>query len=452
MTPKSEKKINVLFAEDEGDLREVVTFYIESHFPAVVTDVKSGNEAIEKLKEHQYDLILSDYHMKNGSGGDLFKYLVSTGQKIPFVLFSGGGNIKSYPEFKDHPVFEFIEKPAFVEPIKNIFQRHLSGEAQDEIRLSPPSNFVRIKARNLLLLHSLPCDVYLKLTDAKYVKVLNLGDHFDVEQFNRFREKTVQYLYLLYEDSAKFLDVFSKEILMFLEAKGDEAEEHLFETSANIQNVVSEMANAMGFTPEVRELAMTNTNLALNFLQRHKKLNQLLQHIKVDSEGYLYQHSVALAYLSSGLALQMGWDSEATLFKLSLAAFLHDITLTNAALAHVRSLQDVDLSEADREIVRMHPQKAAAIAAGFTDVPPDVDTIVAQHHEAADGHGFPFGLSHTRIAPLACLFIISQDIIDYFHEKGTPINLAEFVKTHEGIYMQGYFKKVYMNLALNSAA
>ena len=82
-------------------------------------------------------------------------------------------------------------------------------------------------------------------------------------------------------------------------------------------------------------------------------------------------------------------------------------------------------------------------------MPPDVDSIIAQHHERPDGSGFPRGLTHLRIGPLATVFIVAHDIVTYLFdndiaganvEKG--LDLDKFIEQKSKTYQMGTFKKV----------
>src|SRR6185312_15892576 len=101
-------------------------------------------------------------------------------------------------------------------------------------------------------------------------------------------------------------------------------------------------------------------------------------------------------YIACAIATQMDWASDSTFQKLTLAAFLHDITLSNHELAQCDTVQEAidkkTFTEAEIAGFRVHPAKGAEIARQFQEVPPDVDVIILQHHERPDGSGFPRGI------------------------------------------------------------
>lgn len=99
----------ILLVEDEVDLREIVAMVLESEVENVeIFETASGNEALKFLSENQVDLIISDYTMFDGSGGDLFLKLIEMNNSIPFILLTGG-YIDDYPEFKQSGSVDFLK-------------------------------------------------------------------------------------------------------------------------------------------------------------------------------------------------------------------------------------------------------------------------------------------------------------------------------------------------------
>jgi response regulator RpfG family c-di-GMP phosphodiesterase len=82
------------------------------------------------------------------------------------------------------------------------------------------------------------------------------------------------------------------------------------------------------------------------------------------------------------------------------------------------------------------------VARQFNEVPPDVDVIIAQHHERADGTGFPRNLSATYIAPLATIFIVAHDMAQDVLAKGPVFKMEEFLAVARERYKPSQFRKV----------
>ena len=99
------KPLSCLVVDDEEDLRDLLGFVLENEFKAVVYYASSGNEAIDFLKKNRekIDLIVCDYRMGDGNGGDVFKFLHEPQKVIPFILCSSD-HPGLHPEFQSHPL------------------------------------------------------------------------------------------------------------------------------------------------------------------------------------------------------------------------------------------------------------------------------------------------------------------------------------------------------------
>ncbi|MBI3544350.1 MAG: HD domain-containing protein, partial [Deltaproteobacteria bacterium] len=129
------------------------------------------------------------------------------------------------------------------------------------------------------------------------------------------------------------------------------------------------------------------------------------------------------------------------------AAFFHDITMTSQKLARIHTLEqlaDLCLSATPEEINRFrnHPIAAADVVRKFSEVPPDVDTIITQHHERPDGTGFPRGSTASYISPLACVFILAHDFVDYVFDHREKASFEAFLESVERQNLGGNFTKI----------
>lgn len=81
--------LNILFVDDDPQYRELVPTYLKKQLGVDVTIAKSGNEAIQLLQQgNRFQLVVSDYKMADGNGGDLYDYLNSHHICSLFILFT----------------------------------------------------------------------------------------------------------------------------------------------------------------------------------------------------------------------------------------------------------------------------------------------------------------------------------------------------------------------------
>jgi len=96
---------SVLYVDDEPALLAPTKIYLEKHGNFLVDTTSSVNDALKKIKNFSYDVIISDYQMPGTDGIEFLKILRNAGDQIPFILFTGKGDeevvIEAYAQGAD---------------------------------------------------------------------------------------------------------------------------------------------------------------------------------------------------------------------------------------------------------------------------------------------------------------------------------------------------------------
>lgn len=137
------------------------------------------------------------------------------------------------------------------------------------------------------------------------------------------------------------------------------------------------------------------------------------------------QHSINVTVVSLLLGKTMGLDA-AALDTLGAGALLHDIGIIEMP-ERLRWL-DSQCGPAERRRYQEHVDHGIAIGQKMK-VPPDLLAIIAQHHELADGRGYPGQLAGDQIAPLARIVAL----VNHYDNLCNPANPAQAVTPHEAL-------------------
>jgi len=91
LTNNIEKIIRVLHVDDEPSFLKVAKQCLELQGRFHVETAFSVEQALEKMREKPFDVIVSDYQMPGKDGLEFLKELRDSGYTIPFIVFTGRG-------------------------------------------------------------------------------------------------------------------------------------------------------------------------------------------------------------------------------------------------------------------------------------------------------------------------------------------------------------------------
>ncbi|MCX5813314.1 MAG: response regulator [Proteobacteria bacterium] len=102
----------ILIVDDDRDIRLLLNFILSKAGYTVVQAV-NGAEALEIVKQHTLNLIISDVKMPVMDGYELVKKLreVSETSGIPILLLTGNELVRVSPEELEYPPDDYLSKP-----------------------------------------------------------------------------------------------------------------------------------------------------------------------------------------------------------------------------------------------------------------------------------------------------------------------------------------------------
>jgi len=433
--------MNILIIFPENKVRESIAFTLEGRFGAKTYSYKSPIECfpiLETTPPTTINLCIVDH--PNGSQA-LFNYFKTKDIKIPTIICPLTLS-RVEDAFHDANIIGLITLERLTDDIVPLMEQFIKSQG---VILMDESSFTRIKTDLLLQIGVLPCDIYIKLSDRKYLKFFREGDRFELSDHQRITyQKKLEYLYVKREQTAAIVGRIKNDILRQLDVKKLN-EEQLAQNTRRVYETVQNFVNRVGPTAETQQLVRASIHANLKVIGRNPTLKQTLAFLSYQRDQYIAAHSLSLAQISCALAAQMGWNSPSTFSKLQYASFFHDITLENHDLAQIETLSELakfkdEFSQEEILALRLHPVHSAQLSAKFTEIPPDVDVLIRQHHERPDGSGFPHSLTANRINPLSCLFIVAHELVTQLFRKNGKLDYDAFMKMIHIKYNYGPFK------------
>ena len=113
---------SILIVDDEKGQREILTTILQKEGYRIV-DAPGGREALERLKEEEFDLILTDLKMQGMSGMELLESVLTDDPQQCIVMMTAHGTIDSAVEAMKKGAFDYLEKPLEREDLLLTVQR-----------------------------------------------------------------------------------------------------------------------------------------------------------------------------------------------------------------------------------------------------------------------------------------------------------------------------------------
>lgn len=101
---------HILIVDDEKAIRKSLREILE-YEKYTVDEAADGAEAIEKIKEIAYDLVLCDIKMPKFDGMEVLENSLAANPDLPFIMISGHGTVDTAVEAVKKGAYDYISKP-----------------------------------------------------------------------------------------------------------------------------------------------------------------------------------------------------------------------------------------------------------------------------------------------------------------------------------------------------
>jgi response regulator RpfG family c-di-GMP phosphodiesterase len=414
----------ILLVDDEPDNLNILELILQASISIPAKKATSGNKAKRLIEDHGHPLlIICDYRMPDGDGITLYDFWLESKSTSLFYICSG------------NPIDELFQVFPKASKILTKPECFLTLEPLLINQFGAPSNiqkFVDVPLDLFVKLGIVEVDVYLKLSDEKYVKVLSKGEVFDRHDRAKYQNKLITHLSVTNEDAHKLLSYF--ESIFKQKMRESESSAVSIEFGKDALETTVALSKILGWSEDTVRIAKTSIELTIQVLALEPSWDSILS--KASSDSRYASHISLIALTSCSIAQNLGWSSESTKQKLVMAALLHDYLVEESMYDNIESAEN-------DPFYKKHPVAIAEFARTLKGLSNDVDQILLQHHEKPNGKGFPRSLCAQQIAPLSALFILCEDLVTFFqNNEFTQASLDLFWKLHPDYLAKDPFKKI----------
>jgi len=254
---------------------------------------------------------------------------------------------------------------------------------------------------------SLPADIFVKINE-KYIRFKITGDNLPSAKYDYFISKNVESLYAKESDISKFFDWITqvkKEAVEDIVAEVGEDNREVAESYQNLKETVVDVFTAEELSDEkVLDLQAQ----AADFIEKVSKFKTTINSIAklTRFSQNVADHSLNVANLSVFFSLVLGNNHQLVLENIYMGGIFHDYG--KAKMDH--EILENPTHPRYEKLLKSHPEVGVEAIAESKVIPPQVNTIIVQHHECYDGSGYPRGLRGEEIYKLSRIISMANEM------------------------------------------
>lgn len=388
----------------------------------------NGKEAQKFIYEKDYFAILIDFQLKNHSSLQLLRYLQSLKgrPKARVLVFLNPQDI----EQEDDDLLDRLQKlgtdeailgPHIFEDIIETLEGHQSigdlvqnlkrnkGQSPEEQVSVSDEDFTKISIDSFYSFKSVLFDVYIKLSENKFLKILHAGDDFSQERLNRYRDdKKVEFLYFKKSDRKKFIK-FHVHLASKVVVNKKVNPTKKIDLLQSVTHKILEESFEEGIKPISFRQGQNVCENVYNMIENTPTLYKALRELE-EFDPSIFNHSYLVTLFSGAIIKRFEWESKTMIENTALASMFHDIGKMNLP-AEMLEMDPSEFNEEQRELYQNHPVMGVEILSNIKEVNQCTKQIVLQHHEYFDGTGFPHGLKGAKVFTLANIVCCADHLV-----------------------------------------
>lgn len=119
-----EGKYRILVVDDERLICWSLTKALEKDYCEVVS-AQTGEEALQRNREMNFDVVITDLRLPGIDGIDLLKEIRQTTPNCRVIIISAYGTPQIAVEAKEEGAFDFIDKPLVMDDVRKVVRASL---------------------------------------------------------------------------------------------------------------------------------------------------------------------------------------------------------------------------------------------------------------------------------------------------------------------------------------
>jgi response regulator RpfG family c-di-GMP phosphodiesterase len=431
----------LLVVDDEQYICEVIREMLSSENYHIQTSA-DPEKALEMIKAHPVDLVLTDLIMGRVSGVDIINQAKRSHADAVVILMTGQPTIENAVTVLKSGAYDYLVKPFSMDTLRAVIKRGLEKQRlyRENIHLKETVALYKISEAmgstirldfllNLILetaIKEMDADMAsFLLVDEKSSKIIpkaSLGVPEELRESGILTGQDDISAWVIKYGKPRVLDEEAGEKLgqHFLKKQIRSAIVHpllakgkvigilvLIRSQEQISPFTLGQLQSLSIIASKAASAIENSMLYEELKESYLQTLTALANAVEARDIYTRGHTERVCLMAQSLAAEMGWDEE-KLWEVKMGGILHDIGKLGVPDAILNKAETLTFEEF--EAMKQHPIRGSKILEGIPFLAPAIPYVL-YHHERFDGKGYPYGLKKDQI-PLQGRLMAVVDTFD----------------------------------------
>jgi len=135
---EKDKRIKLLLVDDEEGYVNVLSNRLGKR-NMMVTKSFSGSEALQTLRNHDFDVAVLDLKMEDMDGIEVLKIFKKIVPKMPVIMLTGHGSEQAAKEAIEFGAFDYLTKPCELNELVEKIKKATHQETQRDVKKEDPT-------------------------------------------------------------------------------------------------------------------------------------------------------------------------------------------------------------------------------------------------------------------------------------------------------------------------
>lgn len=324
---------------------------------------------------------------------------------------------------------------ALINHIKTILNPNLNNQA----------GYISIPVDSLIHFKMLPFDLFIKISDEKYLKRIPANEQIDESTIDGFKFKGITDMHFERKNNRDFSLMLLNNMINKVESDYSSEDAKLKATN-EVFLTTKEIVQSVGLPPKVVQVCESVMERITTDVMSHK--NNLSSYITETKGTTNLNFQFRFIELSSFIATQIvdvsnNGNKDEQIKTIVFASFFCDISLKGASQLEYRTDESTkDLWHEDKKFIQEHAFRSSEILTKYKNAPGLAGEIVKQHHGSLDGKSIPKRFPDTLLALSKCLIAAQELSYAILKNPNTPVNevVRAITLKFEGTVIHGPLK------------